>query len=198
MATNVNLKFDFPDLLAKNLLAKNQKNRPVKDSYVKKLANMMKNGVSATIRSYFILKSSINSNFMNPIYAHGNEFYYKFYLENEDLIYNAVKLALKCYNKNRTFSVTEIASFFLYLNFDKGYSQGKINSFFNMAYLFDSEKSPATDCLTAVLFQYTTGSSKMTPRYKRAILVKAWNAFITSSNIKMLKFNIDNDIPEVI
>ena len=92
------------------------------------------------------------------------------------------------HHKQKVLKQSEIGAYMAYLIIQKKHKQDKVEPFFMM--LLDGK----TDCMAIDLFRNKVIDAglrnlKLNREFKRAILIKAWNAYITGKQVKVLSYN---------
>jgi hypothetical protein len=162
------------------------------------------NNIAAAIQQYYKIKTGAES-FAGVIGGKtgssttmSNQEKYDFYLNNEALIEKVLRVGLKCYSAVRFYSISRLIGMSLYLVLDKDHTFSLVEEFWLNVHMISEKKIPACKVLSSVLLKYLSGSEVMKSRYKSAITVKAWNAYIKGSDVKILKFSTDEGFPEFI
>lgn len=177
------------------------KKRTVNDSF-QILGVKNTNNLTAAITKYLIVKNNNSKNVLASFNRGSSKLsyneYYHFYLDNEHIINKFIKMAQTCYSAARFYTISEIAGISLFLNLDLNHSYSKIETFWLNVHMVKNDNIPACRVLYSTLLKYITGSEKIKPIYRSAITIKAWNFYINSANIKLLKFSTSEDMPEFI
>lgn len=151
--------------------------------------------IASIIKSYIMLKRGNVLNLKGGAMSNPNTKNLKIYdadftntyNENPDLFQEVLKQSLKITKRLKgLFTASEMSAYMAYLILDKKHLQEAVIEFFEKLHdLSDVESMPIT-LLRERLVQNKMGNSRMTSAMKRALLIKAWNAWILKKDIKRL------------
>lgn len=173
------------------------KNRSANDVFnIENIPNS--SSISSGIKLYVNLKNNFN------VVTKGNK---HLKLSNVDMlnIYNSdpdfyqevFKKTVSIYLKLRLLRKSEIFSFYVYLIKNKHHSAEKVDQFFEEFNTYS--KNDTINLFRNRLIKDKSIKTSEKPIIKRALFVKTWNSFITSKQLKTLKFNPDLDkFPKII
>lgn len=112
------------------------------------------------------------------------------YRRNEMLYQDALKDALAMQKRLRgLFTVSELASYIVYLVLDVKHEYSKCVRFFNAVHDLKDMDIPSASLLRDRLIHNKLSNTKITSQMKRGLIVKAWNEYIQPKDIKRLVFN---------
>lgn len=119
--------------------------------------------------------------------------------EDEEFWNEMLVIARRYYSKLKILSVRSIGGYYAYLIKEKKHDVSVVNGFFNQLFYFQGAENNSINILRDKLLKEVTGRHKMTTKYKHAMIVKAWNAYIKGKEYKTLSYNIENEpMPELI
>lgn len=159
------------------------------------------NFIAASLTRYFKYENSVSddkaANKRGERYSIHQK--YQMYLDNRDVIDTLLRHAVKCRKKVKFMQISSIVALGMHLVLDGNYSLHKVMTFFGEVHLLDQfTPTPASKALSNIFLKYISGSEKMKPKYMDAVIIKAWNAWITSSNVKILKFSETESFPQLV
>lgn len=111
------------------------------------------------------------------------------YNQSPELYQQAFKTAQSCVTKVKLMQVSEVGGLFVFLVKDKKYSSDVVESFFRMLFFNENVSNGTIHTLRDKIIQDRMSNNTMTSRYKSALIVKTWNAYITGKEIKVLSWN---------
>lgn len=91
-----------------------------------------------------------------------------------------------------------MGAYMAYLIIDKKHPQEKVESFFRQLITGQQITNITINTLRDRLYGAKTGNYKLSNRYKRAIIVKTWNAYITGAENTRLRWSEKTEMPEFI
>jgi len=117
-----------------------------------------------------------------------------FYFENEEFLKEVLSKSKGYYSKFniRILTTSDIYMIYCYLNLDKGHSMELISDFFDNVYMIENtSKSNAPKLLFEKLVNCNkkTGTVRVTPSAKTAMIIKAWNYHLEGKDRKTLYYN---------
>ena len=158
---------------------------------------------SSGIGKYFTFKSRNssltynNNSRVESCLTHDD--YLRFYRKNEAFLIYVNKICANLYDHYRIIKISEMYAFIVFCVLDKGWSINVVKSFLESVYgIQNIEGSNAPSILFKRLIQDATGSVKLKPTHKTALIIKAFNFFISRKDVKVLRFNENEQFPEVI
>lgn len=101
-----------------------------------------------------------------------------------------------CY-QTKLLKVPEVVAYCMYLEFEKGHSCFNIRDFFDGLFTGITDKSPIL-ILRNKLISDLISKKTMTPQYKQQLIIKAWNAYVRSKEMKALNWSEKEGILEFI
>lgn len=113
------------------------------------------------------------------------------YYPNSELI-QAVCCQSVAFEKNlKIISATQMGAIMLYLILDKFHDKEIVYEFFSALNSLESCQCKAIKCLQKLLIKDNRpgNKAKMTGNYKQHLLIKAWNAYISGKDLKVLTWN---------
>jgi hypothetical protein len=155
-------------------------------------------GVSAIISSYYVL---LNKNYVFQRSAvqtrlSKNEIVSN-YLKSPDFWQDIFKQASRCNLKIKLLKISLIGGMMVYLIKDKKHNEAKVISFFEQLFFDTNIENTSIAILRDKLLKDITGQYKMTSKYKLALIIKAWNYYITGKDAKLLYYNSEKEpMPE--
>jgi hypothetical protein len=156
--------------------------------------------IAANINSYKVLKNGTNTfnNSVRNIKLPKHEIVKEY--ENDIEFWSKISLqSNRCNKKLRLLTAGLIGGYMAYLIKEKKHKEEKVMSFFNQLFFDINVENITIRTLREKLLKDVTGQYKMTPKYKNAVIIMSWNAYIKGSEIKRLSFDIEKDImPELI
>ncbi len=124
---------------------------------------------------------------------------YKTYEQKPQLFSDILKEASHLFRKLHILKPSEIGSYIAYLVIDKGHAWDKVDSFFKQLCLSDDIENGTIRVLRDKLINSGLRGYKMTAKHRRALITKAWNAFIRGKEFKALIFNESKEeLPEFV
>lgn len=103
--------------------------------------------------------------------------------------YQSVLLtATSAHRKQKILSLTEIGFYMTYLMIQKKHKEEAVKNFFLMIVTGDSECN-AINLFRNKVIDAGLRNIRINSVFKRAILIKAWNAYITGKQVKVLSYN---------
>lgn len=156
--------------------------------------------VSSGIRKYFALKLKLTpsrgiSN--NPVSLVENNLTAKelldFYYEHELFISELGTRTIPMYHNSRILKISEILGYILYLYFEKKYDIKRIYNFFEPLTTGRDINNNAIYLLRKKLIEEKTNMKKLPGVIKNALIIKAWNAFITGRELRILKYDQERE-----
>ena len=153
------------------------------------------NFVSAMISSYYTLKRGIvtTSGAKQNIKLSKQEILTEYYNDKDFWIETKSK-AKEYYGKLRLMSGTRIGAYIGYLIKEKKHPRETVYMFFYQLFYGKNVENKSIDTLRDKYLREATGQYKLTPKVKHAVLVKAWNAFITGKEYAQLHYNQEREI----
>lgn len=127
--------------------------------------------VSKLSKNEIVAEYNNNPDFWNDIYVQASRFHNKIHLMN----------------------MGSIGGYMAYLIKNKQHDVEKVTSFFNQLFFDTNIENSTIPLLREKLLKSAIGQYKLTQRYKHALIVKTWNAFILGKDFKVLSFNVDKD-----
>lgn len=103
------------------------------------------------------------------------------------------KESYRCYCKLRILKCSVIGSVAAYLIKDKGHSFDYVIDFFKMIVGINQPTNITIELFRNSLLKSLLSKNKTTASYKRALLIKTWNAYLNNKQMKCLKFNPEID-----
>lgn len=136
--------------------------------------------------------STSNSGRVENHYTH--EDYLQFYYDHEDFLVRVHSKITSLYDMYRILSTSELYAFYVYCVIDAGWSETKVESFFDNLYMIRHDaKSNVPKMLFNKLIQDATGTTEMKPQVKTALIIKSFNYFVNGKSLKRLYFHEDNE-----
>lgn len=111
-----------------------------------------------------------------------------FYDNHKQLSLDTRTYAERCTYKMKILGTTEMGAYILYLHLDKGHSIDKIRRFFDMLFQMDGlfDTTSAINTLRSKLINDMGSAVKMTSKARKQLIAKAWNAYISNKDRKVL------------
>lgn len=116
---------------------------------------------------------------------------YEIYIEDENCWQELFTFAHKCYRHQRLLQIPQIMAYYNYLTKDLHHPDNVVRDFFMQLVGIDMPTMTAIKLLYEKLTRDMIGSkaAKMTGLYKQVMIIKAWNAFVTKKDLKILSYN---------
>lgn len=108
------------------------------------------------------------------------------YNSSPELYQQAFRIAQSCVTKIKLMQVSEVGGLYVYLIRDKKHSNDVVESFFRMLFFNENVSNSTINVLRDKIIQDKMSNNTMTARYKSAIITKAWNAYISGKELKVL------------
>lgn len=162
--------------------------------------------ITSTIRKYFaIAASKTPSAGVTMASVKGTELnmspqeYIAFYNKHSILIQEIFNESNKYYKISRLLTSTEVAAYILFLHLNKNHSLDKMYNFFKQLLTGRDIENETIFQLRQRLISSKTSINKITGKYRYALIIKTWNAYVKNKSIRTLKFNSDIEtMPEFI
>lgn len=162
--------------------------------------------VSAGIRKFFALKSNLTptGGVSNKGKISGTsislidnqitpkellDFYYKYELFISDLATRSISM----YNSSKLLTKSEIIGYILYLCHYKNHNEKSVYHFFESITTGKDTSNNILYSLRNKLIAEKSSTRKMPGSFKNALIVKAWNTYITGKNLKTLRYDPENE-----
>lgn len=160
------------------------------------------NNLASIVNSYIRLHRGINkASHISNITAMGysKKDILDVYESNKDSFDAILPIVKKMYNKTRLLKLSIVGGIMAYLVLDKHYHIDKVSSFFNMLHFGRNISCEAIAILRDKLIFNISSSKRFTDKHKYALIIKAWNAYITGRDVKQLAWNEEKeDVPNFI
>ena len=118
---------------------------------------------------------------------------YNYYYEHTEAFNDACAFARKMYARKHSYmNKCSVGALFFYLTTVKEHTVEEVTDFFTQLY-FGKGDNPAIDNLRTKLDKDQDKGNVMLASYKQALIVKAWNIFITGSKLKTVNYNVDKE-----
>lgn len=150
--------------------------------------------VGSGIKSYLLLTSNYNSDKISNT---------KSKITNADLLseYNCrpdfyarcLLNAQSCYRKVRLMKISMIFAYGAYLVLQKMHTEDKVWSFFRQLFGIDPIQNTSITFVRDRLLQNLSGQYRLTERFQRALIIKAWNDYVKGVEHKILRWNPETD-----
>lgn len=101
-------------------------------------------------------------------------------------------------SKCRVLPMSWEGGFFYYLTHTGGYQESEVRPFFDCLHDLDSTSVKPAALLRKAIAKEAMEGRKMMPETQWAFLVKAWNAYITNADIKILRYQNAEALPSLI
>lgn len=157
--------------------------------------------LSSMVRAYMALNMGIlgSSNIGSANTKTSIVDVYKKYEEKPQLFSDILNESKHLFRKLHILKPSEIGSYIAYLIIDKGHSWEKVCSFFKQLCLADEIENGTIRILRDRLINSGLRGYKMTSKHRRALVTKAWNAYIKGKEFKALIFNeVKEELPEFV
>lgn len=102
---------------------------------------------------------------------------------------NVVAEANKCYDSKRLFSNSDMAGVMAFLILDRSHSEDTVFGFFRQLTGIDDPQNNTIILLSNKIIDASLKGYKLTSKYKTALLIKAFNAYLTGKEYKVLTYN---------
>lgn len=116
-----------------------------------------------------------------------------FYCANKTLVEDVTDFAGRSYDHIRMFSVSQMGAYVLFLTHDKHHPMEKVVEFFNQLNGASKNSCSATALLKDALLRHFTKQRVLTPALRHVYIVKAWNAYVTDRELKVLNYNRERE-----
>lgn len=120
------------------------------------------------------------------------------YEEAPDLYIEISRFANRCYDKVRIMKQAEIGGYVAFLIRVKKHPVEVVFDFFEQLFHDERERHHAVQLLREKLLQFLGSPYKVPPRMRMALVIKAWNCYITNGSMKRLIFSNVEMMPEFI
>lgn len=125
--------------------------------------------------------------------------YLEIFNNNNEIFTEVINNARILYKKMRLMTLSEVGGYMAFLIIDKKHPSGKVYSFFHQLFFAEDVENTVINILREKIINSRLTNFKMTYRYKRALVIKCWNAYCKGKELKSLTFNEDKEIyPEFI
>lgn len=114
---------------------------------------------------------------------------FEVYSMNPNLFQQITKDVQAYRKKCNILTETEMGGIMAYLVLDKNYEYEFASSFFEMLCNLNAQQNITINTLREKLYKDRISTTKMTSRYKSQILIKAWNAYATNKDLKIISWN---------
>lgn len=115
------------------------------------------------------------------------------YYDNESMFVEATHLGQKYYNQCHLMTISEIGGMYVYLIKEGGYQAAKIEEFFDGLLNLNNASYEHLVALRRILINNMDPKSRMSPRRRMALIIKAWNLFAEGKPVKRFFFNEETD-----
>jgi len=116
------------------------------------------------------------------------------YRKSESLFQEISKNSYLCYAKLKMMNASEIGGYMAYLIIEKNHPDEKVYSFFHQLTHSEGVENSTINVLREKLVNAKMTNYKMTSRYRKAVIIKTWNAFVQGKEFKTVTFNEVKDI----
>ena len=120
------------------------------------------------------------------------------YNEAPDLYVEILRFSNRCYDKVKIMRLSEIGGYVAYLIRVKKYTREVVFEFFEQLFYDGRERHPAVQLLREKLLQFLGSQYKVLSKVRMALVIKAWNCYVTNGNMKRLTFSNVEIMPEFI
>ena len=148
---------------------------------------------SSIVKAVLALRGRRSLNNGTNIYASNNSVLQEF-LSNAALYEEVGRIGDKLYRAMHLMKLSYYAAYVYYLFVDMAYPQSVVMTFFEA--LADIEPTTNETIRTlrkALLDDMQSPSTKMTPKRKEKLIMKAWNAYVAGKTIQRLSWNPDTE-----
>lgn len=112
-----------------------------------------------------------------------------FYRKNEFVCSDVVSFAESCHHKIGLMKTSQISGIMLYLILDKHHPVNKVKDFFHQLFFDENITNNTIPVLREKLLKDQIGQYKLTPQAKDSYIKRAWNAYATGRELKVLMYN---------
>lgn len=118
---------------------------------------------------------------------------YDLYLRNSELFDKIEKMASSVASKTHFITASDIGGMAAYLILVNKHDEDFVFGFFSILGNMSNTTNVTINTLRIKLYNDKTSTKKMTPMYKSQIIIKAWNAFATGKELKVLAWNEEKE-----
>ena len=154
------------------------------------------NAVAASVNFVYRLMSGLNMS-SNAGGAKSmrktNKAMLDFYYKDKPNFDKAGRFATDIFNKAHLLQKSIIGGLFYYLTFVLKHDEGMVTDFFTMLCSYDTADNKTINTLRKRLIANCTNITKLPPLVVNALVIKAWNSFVTDTPLKCVKYTPETE-----
>ena len=156
------------------------------------------NRIAAYISAYFNIRKNIIVTSNSKVSKHSKQEIVMEYNQNKLYWQDVNDKASHLTAKLKLMSNKALGGYIAYLTKDKKHSIDVVYSFFKQLYYAQNVENEVINLLRDKLLKEATGQYKMTAKLRHVIITKTWNAYLSGRELKILRHNLDETIPDFI